>query len=193
MQPIDQPFAKMEIALSRTTNRTDPNVLIPDQCHSSTIIEIVTGNEDLSQCDALITKRKDISIGVVTADCIPLCIADTEKIAVVHAGWRGVCADIIEKSLARFGSVADEIWVGPFIKSFVVQPDECMQLLQAKFGTDFFITTNEEIRFDFEAAVRSILPTQTIFDGRDTFTDMNLPSYRRDKTNIRIVTAVKRR
>ena len=51
--------------------------------------------------DALITKTKGIAIGVFTADCVPIILADRyEKIiAVVHAGWKGTQLKIITKVL----------------------------------------------------------------------------------------------
>lgn len=44
----------------------------------------------------------DVCIGVSTADCIPILLADTEHhaIAAVHAGWRGTVARIAEKAVA---------------------------------------------------------------------------------------------
>jgi hypothetical protein len=49
--------------------------------------------------DAIITNRKDIAIGIKTADCVPIFIADKVKkiIAAVHAGWRGSALSITAK------------------------------------------------------------------------------------------------
>jgi polyphenol oxidase len=48
--------------------------------------------------DALITRQKNLFLAVVTADCFPLFLFDpvSETVGVVHAGWRGVQAGIIE-------------------------------------------------------------------------------------------------
>ena len=48
----------------------------------------------------------------------------------------------------------------------------------------------ERIIFEFKKAVFSLLPENTIFDPRNTFEDLTLPSYRRDKTKERFVTTV---
>jgi polyphenol oxidase len=49
--------------------------------------------------DAIITKEKNISIGVFTADCVPILIVDsvTKVIAVVHAGWKSTYLNIAKK------------------------------------------------------------------------------------------------
>lgn len=52
--------------------------------------------------DALITKEKNIPIGVFTADCLPILLYDkkNEAIAAIHAGWRGVEGKILTKTIA---------------------------------------------------------------------------------------------
>lgn len=54
--------------------------------------------------DALITRTPNVCIGVTTADCVPLLFYDPQKnvIAVAHAGWRGTCARIAEKTVKSF-------------------------------------------------------------------------------------------
>ncbi|NDW10650.1 peptidoglycan editing factor PgeF [Dysgonomonas sp. 520] len=51
--------------------------------------------------DAVITNRRNICIGVSTADCVPILIYDPEKniLAAVHAGWRSTVARIAEKTI----------------------------------------------------------------------------------------------
>lgn len=54
-----------------------------------------------SEGDALITRTKGITIGVFTADCVPIILVDSKKdiIAVIHAGWKGTKLRIVEKIL----------------------------------------------------------------------------------------------
>ena len=48
--------------------------------------------------DALITNKKKLPIGVLTADCAPILIHDqsAKMVAAIHAGWRGAYKDIIK-------------------------------------------------------------------------------------------------
>ncbi len=54
----------------------------------------------LDGVDALITNLPQVCIGVTTADCVPVLIYDKEQkvVAAVHAGWRGTCSRIVEKT-----------------------------------------------------------------------------------------------
>lgn len=57
----------------------------------------------LNGVDALITDRKNICIGVTTADCVPVLIYDPAKhvLAAVHAGWKGTLAGIVQKTVVK--------------------------------------------------------------------------------------------
>ena len=53
--------------------------------------------------DALVTTVPGIALGVLTADCAPVLIADLAAgvIGVVHAGWRGALAGVVEQTVAE--------------------------------------------------------------------------------------------
>jgi len=54
-------------------------------------------------CDAAVTRTRGLRLSVRTADCLPVILSDpTPILAVIHAGWRGLVADVIETTLARF-------------------------------------------------------------------------------------------
>src|SRR5438105_3660739 len=79
------------------------------QIHSCTVIEI-PGDDRASEGDALISCTAGVTVGVRTADCVPILIADerTHAIACIHAGWRGTAGAIgiaaIQEIIARFGA-----------------------------------------------------------------------------------------
>jgi YfiH family protein len=53
-------------------------------------------------CDAMITRLTGVLLGIQTADCLPVLIADTSTgtIAAIHAGWRGTAGRITERTIA---------------------------------------------------------------------------------------------
>ena len=55
--------------------------------------------------DALIENTPGIAIGVKTADCVPILLADPAHrvIAAVHAGWRGTAASIVQATIRAMG------------------------------------------------------------------------------------------
>ncbi len=77
----------------------------------------------LAEADALVTDRPGLLLGVRTADCLPLLVADPEHraVAAIHAGWRGLVAGILAEALRRmaerFGSRPEALLVavGPAI------------------------------------------------------------------------------
>ncbi len=85
--------------------------------------------------DAVIgTQPGDICV-VQTADCLPvlLCSTDGQEIAAVHAGWRGLAGGVIEATVARMTSTANDLiaWFGPAISQGAFEVgDEVRQQFQ---------------------------------------------------------------
>lgn len=113
-------------------------IIIPFQTHGCEVLEIddafsQLSNEEKSNSlygiDALFTQLPGICIGVTTADCVPLLFFDPHKqvIAVAHAGWRGTCGRIAEKTVQslvdKFNCQPSDILVtiGPSISSSVYE------------------------------------------------------------------------
>lgn len=55
------------------------------------------------RCDALVTNSPDVVLAVMTADCLPIVCYDTSAgvLGVIHAGWRGLGAGVIESALEQ--------------------------------------------------------------------------------------------
>lgn len=69
--------------------------------------------------DALWTDRPGIALSVITADCVPVLLAerDGDRIAAVHAGWRGLVAGVIARAIETLGAPPEllDAWIGPAI------------------------------------------------------------------------------
>lgn len=61
---------------------------------------------DTEHCDALVTNVPRTLLGVKTADCVPIILADarTGACAAVHAGWRGTLASILSRAIERMAT-----------------------------------------------------------------------------------------
>ncbi|MGK7913836.1 MAG: peptidoglycan editing factor PgeF [Synechococcus sp.] len=78
------------------------------------------------EADALATETSGNSVWVRTADCVPVLVADRDRVAAIHSGWRGTAAEIVTKTvseLIRRGSSPTELRVaiGPAISGPVYQ------------------------------------------------------------------------
>ncbi len=69
--------------------------------------------------DGSFTDRPGVVCAVLTADCLPLflCAASGTRVAVVHVGWRGLAAGIVERALSTFDAAGPGVlaWLGPAI------------------------------------------------------------------------------
>ena len=68
--------------------------------------------------DALWTDEAELPLLAMSADCLPIAILATNgrpALAVVHAGWRGLAAGVVEASVAALGASATVAVIGPSV------------------------------------------------------------------------------
>ncbi len=95
------------------------------QIHSDVIHCVTDLPQQALAGDGLITQTPGIVLAILTADCLPVILADTKRpaIGVLHAGWRGTMKRIVEKGVGEmrrcFGTQARDIKaaIGPGIHS----------------------------------------------------------------------------
>jgi YfiH family protein len=83
--------------------------------HGAKIVYAVRAG-DLGVADALWTDRPELVLSLTVADCYPVALVHAERRALVHCGWRGVAAGILEASVAALRDAARmRAWIGPGI------------------------------------------------------------------------------
>lgn len=72
------------------------------QIHSPTVVTVDAVWETAPQADAMVTKTRGIALGVLSADCAPILLADAQAkvIGAAHAGWKGALSGVVEASVA---------------------------------------------------------------------------------------------
>lgn len=136
--------------------------------------------------DGLITKQKGLALAALAADCVPFGLIDPVNglIAVGHAGWRGVLANVMQSLLDGFVASGAELnhtqaVIGPAIcaKCYEVPTERVDQFRDARPEA---IASPKNL--DITAGVKSVLSTQvkTIHEIPGcTFESSDLFSYRR--------------
>jgi YfiH family protein len=82
------------------------------QVHSSLVVAAGGGDVDRvapHEADGLMTDQPGLLVGVQTADCMPVLVADRRRrvVAAFHAGWRGTAKRIVESGVARMREAFD--------------------------------------------------------------------------------------
>lgn len=109
MEPIREGVVRAGVLQQNVNGPLPFRAQIMNQVHGTEIVEVermstllLSGDALLPNGDALVTRVPGLRLMVKTADCIPLVMADEEAgwVAAVHAGWRGLTAEIVPKVLA---------------------------------------------------------------------------------------------
>jgi YfiH family protein len=68
------------------------------------------GKAPLAEADALVTGSAEPVLMVITADCVPVLLADpaARVVAAVHAGWRGLAAGVVEAGVAALAAAGGD-------------------------------------------------------------------------------------
>lgn len=88
-----------------------------EQIHGCDACEIPLQNQAIA--DASYTSKKEEVCAILTADCLPILLCDSngEKVAAIHAGWRGLVNGVIENCFQKAGFLPAKTlaYLGPAI------------------------------------------------------------------------------
>jgi YfiH family protein len=137
------------------------------QTHSANAVIVAAPFPDDARphADALVTDRPGLVLGIVTADCAPILLADMEAgvVGAAHAGWKGALNGVtdatiaaMEKLGARRGRIAAA--VGPCIARASYEVDDSFRLrfVQTDPATERFFADGRRsghFQFDLDAYV----------------------------------------
>ncbi|AJJ62138.1 purine nucleoside phosphorylase YfiH [Yersinia aldovae] len=90
-----------------------------EQVHGTRVLHLSGQTISDVQADAVYSRVAGQVCAVMTADCLPVlfCSLAGDEVAAAHAGWRGLCAGVLEQTLAQFSARPSSIiaWLGPAI------------------------------------------------------------------------------
>jgi YfiH family protein len=145
--------------------RREEELLTLYQIHSTEVLTV--GNErwrspGAPKADAMVTDRPGVVLGVMSADCAPVLLADpsVRVIGAAHAGWKGALAGVVEATIAameRLGARRERMAavIGPCIgaASYEVGPEfPAPFLAQDESNARFFAKAPRAGHFLFDLA-----------------------------------------
>ncbi len=127
------------------------------------VVEDAGSPDDRAEADAMVSRTPGIALGILTADCAPVLLADSTArvIGAAHAGWRGALSGVLDETVAameRLGARAGDIvaGVGPCIAqaSYEVGPEFRARFVAADAANaTYFNQVSARDRFDLEGYV----------------------------------------
>lgn len=167
------------------------------QIHSNTVITVSQPFPDAErpQADAMVTATPGLALGILTADCAPILLADAQAgvIGAAHSGWKGTLSGIAAATVEAMRALGAEpsriiAAIGPCIQRASYEVDEAFRarFLAESPDHDRFFTQGRPGHPHFDlpgfitrslanAGVRTIITT-----GQNTYTDpANWFSFRR--------------
>jgi YfiH family protein len=171
------------------------NLVTLRQVHSSRVIIADNNDEALPEADALVSTTKNLALGILTADCVPILLACeiSKIIAAVHAGWRGALGGVIENTVQVMRDLKASNVVaalGPCIWQESYEVSQAFYDQARQDDHKFFIKGVKagHWQFDLPGLVKNRLEQAGVLKIDDsfhnTYTNNNFHSYRRHTHNL---------
>jgi YfiH family protein len=158
------------------------------QVHSPDAVAVIEPFEDRLRphADALVTDRPGLALGILTADCAPVLLADKEAgvVGAAHAGWKGAIGGVTDSTIAlmeTLGAKRERIAaaVGPCIAraSYEVDLGFFRRFAESDPANERFFADGrpDHFQFDLEAYVARRLASAGVRTvetlGLDTYSD----------------------
>ena len=138
--------------LSEATGIHYTKFVFPKQTNGTNVAIVNSADDIFPDTDSLITNKKDIHIGIKTADCVPILLFDPEKkvIAAIHSGWNGTVKKISKKTIELM------------IEEFQVDPENLIAGIGPSIGPAVY-----EIGPDVIDLVKNSFPTNRVLNYLD--------------------------
>jgi len=180
-------------------------------CNKVVYFENESSLENKLPGDAIVTKIKNVAIGILTADCAPILLYDHSKkiIGCIHSGWKGALNGVIRNTVKKFEELNSNIdnliaVVGPCIgkESYEVKIDFYERFIgqNLKYEEFFKKITDKKYIFDLRGFINSEISDSNIknieniemdtFSERETFYSHRRSRYNNEKDYGRCISVI---
>jgi|GEM_PF-844313 len=191
--------------LSRALNTS--SIVRMRQVHGNQVGRVDSGSLSEEEVDACLT-QDTLSLGVLSADCLPLVACDNSGgfVGAAHAGWRGMAAGVVSNFVNAFDASPEDliVWIGPAISAQAFQVGweviEAFRVSPAFEFLDLRPYVTQDVKDDTKAyldlpglalaQLKKLGVKQASWCGVCTFNNLNQFSFRRDQTANRLLTGV---
>ena len=162
------------------------------QVHGTMVLKEISG-----EADAVFACQRGVVCAAMIADCMPVLLADEagSRVAVAHAGWRGLCGGVLENTVRAMASKNLIAWLGPAIGPRAYEVGDEVRAAFAGHEAAFTPTRPGHWLLDLYAVARQRLERAGIGriygGGFCTYTDSErFYSYRRDRAAERMAAVI---
>ena len=188
-------------SVSQKIGCEDGSLITLNQTHSNKVVYLENESPIKNKLDgdAIVTKRKNIGIGILAADCAPILLYDPCKkiIGCIHSGWKGALNGVIKNTIKKFNELNCNIndlivVVGPCIKkeNYEVKNDFYKKFVEQnpKYSEFFEKIMDYKYTFDLRGFINKEIYNLNVKNVEnikmDTFSESNFfYSYRRSHIN----------
>lgn len=138
------------------------------QVHSSNVLSADEDDISSTPCDGVYSRRVKQALVILTADCLPIILVSTQsnEIAAVHAGWKGLVNGVIENALARFSAPRESIsvWIGPGICQKHFEVGEELLAKFSNYNAQIVSGEGQKYHIDLAGIAETILQKQGVIN-----------------------------
>ncbi|MFH1353904.1 MAG: polyphenol oxidase family protein [bacterium] len=163
-------------------------IFYPKQIHGGNIATVESLMQGRLSADGILLKDAGVSGGVKTADCAPVVVVSEEAAVVLHVSRKSIVRGLLENTLTHIEAKdICHIFIGPHICEYHFSFDEEDELLrQFRYRYPGAMHFHKgKLYLSLRKALKSIFddwrvhPSKIVEDGRCTYEQLAMPSYRR--------------
>ena len=176
----------------------DNKIVFANQVHGTLVKKVSEKDcgKFIESCDGLITDDKNIYLCIFTADCMPIFLTsrDGSVVSLIHSGWRGLAEGIIESAvtsfLQDFGVSSTDIfaYIGPHIRECCYQVGEDLKRIFNVHSDKEYLSLVKQA----QEQMKKLNIAKVYISSHCTCHEYEMfYSYRREKTNDRMMSLIK--